>query len=567
MTNKDLLYAIGAADDSFLIDAKTSLFRENKHKKTRKFRKVFLLAAVLINLFGAIAYANGWFGLRQRVTPAEWPYENPPYGISETEISDGTAEIIAFNGYQNSPEALAAAEWADIQASALIGETEYASEWPDNLGENAVIAGIYGALDQDMLSQLFAIRDQYQLALHETMVHPRTKDLFYKAAGLKPFLEEQKVDINWSIKYVFEDGSFRMEGSARLNGREIPFGFSRNHTGALALGYFYVWGVDDYAEWQIHVGDTSLNLALQHSENVSKGFAFAEQEDWFFTLDCGTFDSDPITREELELLAGLFNYDQLTHSKTDLSVLDIGPHAVKPKTDLLSIEDWIQTPEYLAGSAFQHTYNDYVDANPHFDGYVTGQYVHFHYAPFPTGIESLDELLDELEMKYNLIMPSSARAVMYGKWVDPSIITGTHSFRTIPEGIPASEEDMWELLNTESFLMDGELEVAIRWDNGVWQSAVYAEGLSFDMLYIPKGSFCPLIREQLHPNATSWAYDSACGEQVCITLDGEMIYPRFQNPIVLYETDNAYVVLQILATEDASALQACADCIDFSKLQ
>ena len=113
MTNKDILYAIGAADDSFLIDAKTTLFRENKHKKTRKIRKVFLLAAILINLFGAIAYANGWFGLRQRVTSAEWPYENPPYGISETEISDGTADIIAFNGYQNSPEALAAAEWAD----------------------------------------------------------------------------------------------------------------------------------------------------------------------------------------------------------------------------------------------------------------------------------------------------------------------------------------------------------------------------------------------------------------------------------------------------------------------
>lgn len=567
MTNKDILYAIGAADDSFLIDAKTTLFRENKHKKTRKIRKVFLLAAILINLFGAIAYANGWFGLRQRVTPAEWPYENPPYGISETEISDGTADIIAFNGYQNSPEALAAAEWADIQASALTSETEYDSEWPENFGENSDVAGIYGVLDQNMLSKLFAIRDQYQLKLHETMIHPRTKDLFYKSLGLQPFLNEQKVEIDWSVKYLFEDGSFRVEGNALLNGREIPFGFSRNHNGVLALGYFYIWGIDDYEEWQIFVDDTAVNLALQQSENASKGFTFAELDDWFFTLDCGISNGVPVTREELELLASLFDYDQLTQGNTNLSVLDTRQLAVKPKTGLLSIAEWVQTPEYLAGSTFQHMYNDYVDASPHFDGYVSGQYVHFHYAPFPTGIESLDQLLDELERQYNLAMPGSARAIMYGKWVDPSIILSTNSFRIMPEGQPASEEDMWELLESESFLINGELDAAIHWDNGVWQVAVRAEGLSFDMVYIPKGSFCPIVREQLHPDATSWAYDGACGEQVCITLDGEMIYPRFQNPIVLYETDNAYVILQILATKDASALQACADCIDFTKLK
>ena len=315
------------------------------------------------------------------------------------------------------------------------------------------------------------------------------------------------------------------------------------------------------------LSNSSLNLALQQSENASKGFAFAEQDDWFFTLDCGNIFSDPVTRDELELLVSLFDFEQLSHGNTDLSVFDTASQAVKPKTGLLSIEGWMQTPEYLAGSAFQHAYNDYVDANPPYSEYVTGQYVRFHYAPFPTGEESLDQMLDKLESKYNLTMPSSASAIMFGNRVDPANILDTHSFKTRPEERPASEEDMWELLNMESFLLDGELEAAIRWDNGVWQGAVRAEGLSFDMLYIPKGSFCPLVREQLHPDAASWAYDSACGEQVCITLDGEMIYPRFQNPIVLYETDTAYVILQILATNDASALQACADCIDFTKLK
>ena len=86
------------------------------------------------------------------------------------------------------------------------------------------------------------------------------------------------------------------------------------------------------------------------------------------------------------------------------------------------------------------------------------------------------------------------------------------------------------------------------------------------MFYIPKGSFCPAIREQLHPNAASWAYDTACGEQVVITMDGEMEYPRFQNAIVLYETDLAYVLLQLTGCSDSGFIQACADLVDFTKL-
>ncbi len=568
MTSRDLLYAIGAARDNYLLDTEKELIYKKKQGRPRKLGKTLLIAAVLISLLAATAFATGWFGLRQRVTEAEWTNEQPPMGFEETDEPSG---ILAMNGYKDSPEALAAAEWMEVQAGYVPDDNADTHDWPDNFGENAAVAGIYGAFNQTMLDELFAIRDKYDLKLHTELKGPRTKDLFYKATGLTSFLDEEKENINWSAKYIFEDGSFRLEGSADLDGKTVPFGFSRNRSGTLALGYFFIWGADDYEEWQYNVGGTTLNLALQQTEETSKGFAFAEQGDWFFTLDCGTYREDPVAREDLETLASLFDYDELCRDETDLSVLEVVKKETKPKAGLLSIAGWMQTPEYLAGSAFQHAYNDYVDANPPYSYYCTGQYMRAYYAPFPCEPASLQDSLSHLGEQYDLLLPTDAKAIIAENWVDASNVESMMSYRAA-KGYrnPASLEDIQILTRTDNFLYGKNLRSIVLWDNGVWQGYfqdVESVECYFDMFYIPKGSLCPAIREQLHPDAASWAYDTSCGEQVVITLDGEMEYPRFNNAIVLCETDTAYVILQQTGCNDPGVMQVCADSVDFTKLK
>ncbi len=565
MTSRDLLYAIGAARDNYLLDTEKGLIYKKKQGRPRKLGRTLLIAAILISLLAATAFATGWFGLRQRVTEAEWSNEQPPMGFEETDEPSG---ILAMNGYKDSPEALAAAEWMEVQASYIPDDNADTYDWPDNFSENAAVAGIYGAFNQTMLDELFRIQEKYDLKLHTEMQHPRTKDLFYKATGLNSFLDEEKENINWSAKYIFEDGSFRLEGSADLNGKTVPFGFSRNRIGTLAMGYFFIWGADDYEEWQYNVGGTTLNLALQQTEETSKGFAFAEQGDWFFTLDCGTYREDSVTREDLETLTSLFDYDELCRDEIDLNVLEVVKKDTKPKTGLLSIADWMQTPEYLAGSAFQHVYNDYIDANPPHSQYVTGQYWRVYYAPFPCEIESLQDSLSQLGEQYDLQIPTEAEAIIAENWVDASIVESMMSLSKAPDSEkPASQKDILELIEAEPFLLAGDILSVVYWDNGAWQGYIHNEGYSCDIIYVPKGSLCPAIREQLHPDAASWAYETACGEQVVITLDGDLEYPRFQNAIVLYETDTAYVVLQLYNCTDSGLIQTCADLIDFTKLK
>ena len=103
------------------------------------------------------------------------------------------------------------------------------------------------------------------------------------------------------------------------------------------------------------------------------------------------------------------------------------------------------------------------------------------------------------------------------------------------------------------------------WDTGAWQALIVYGSTSYELCYVPKGSFCPTVRAFLHPGAESWAYETACGEQVSLTVDGEMEYPRFTTPLGLYETDTAYVLLQFPGMCSGADLQLFADNIDFTK--
>lgn len=161
-----------------------------------------------------------------------------------------------------------------------------------------------------------------------------------------------------------------------------------------------------------------------------------------------------------------------------------------------------------------------------------------------------------------------------GAWIDPARMTSLMSYRVLDREHPyeehlpeATEADIWALIGTDGFLLDEQsyIHTAVRWDTGAWQCKVVYGSSGYDLTYVPKGSFCPVLRELLHPDAEGWAYETACGEQVYMAPDGEMEYPRFQTPLALYETDTAYLLLSPDGANDAGTMQLFADSIDFTK--
>lgn len=565
-----VLNAMRGVQEDYVVDAMNFLgYMENEPEQHnhRKILCFLLVAAIITTLFSVTAYALGWFGLRQRVMQTDKLYY-------AQESSTEQSGWMTFNGYSDSDELKASVEWAAAQWQAGNTMTDVnPTDWPESMGEYIDIAQIYGAFNQEQLDELLRIRDKYHLKLHTKMVTPITNAEFLEVVGLSPFIRSADPSLDWACKYVFEDGSFRLEGNTDLNGKQVTFGLSRNRSGTLAVGYFFVQGLDDYDEWQISQDSFGINLALRQTEADSKAFEFVDSEKWFFTINLSTYDGSLLTKEDVESFAKLFDYGLLNEEcGTTLTIASSAAKNVQAKQGLLTLAEYIQTPEYLAGSSFHHVYCDYYDTTLQQPNYIAGQYAEYYYSPFPTGVEVLDHKLEELQKQYNLILPKDAKAIIGNAWVNPHWLTSTTSLRVAENNRnldlgAATKADYWNLLDMDSFLLEGELITAIRWDNNAWQCCVYCGSNSFDLCYVPKGSFCPVIRAQLNPQTEGWAYDTACGEQVYITLDGTMDYPCIETPLVLYQTDSAYVILQSKGSSDAEHMQAYADIIDFTKFK
>lgn len=579
-----LLDAMSGIRAEYVAQAQTALGYISLKEKSRhrNIWRTILIAAIIAALLIGSAYAFNWFGLSSRLTPTEDPYgpltgTEPPSELTQKAPSAGG--WLATNGASGSAEARASMEWSRIQwelTRSMELNDERINTWWASLTQYAQEAQIYNCFDQQMLDRLLEISDEYGLSLHSERTHPMTMELFRKAAGIDQFLLSENA--YFSCMYLYEDGSFRGEGQLELDGKAVIYSLNRSMPGVLAPYGDYIADPSAYQEWQTEIEGHALNLAVTESEYGSSGYVFMQNGRYFVTISFTTSGAKDapvmLERDEVERLAACFDYSVLCTGQPDLSVINgLTAVEVKPKEGLFTIEDFLNTPEYLAGSAFQHAYCDWNDRQEHLGGFVKGQYMQFHYAPFPTGVDELDELLASLQQQYGLKMPTDAVYILGSKYIPAERMMGFNAYCTEPGERPedielgeASEEDYWCMMGMDSFLLSEESYpfALAKWDNGAWQGAFIYGSTSFELAYIPKGCFCPILRESLHPDAAGWAYDTVCGEQVYICLDGERVYPRFPRPVVLYETDSAYIVLSYDGSADGAKMQLFADSVDFS---
>lgn len=560
-----LLFALNELDDSDLESARKRLGYQTGGAAGRMMKKriiTFALAAALILGLGTVAYALGWFGLRQRVTPVE--------SVTQAMDDPGESGILSRSAYNNEPAGQAHAAWIAYMNEHRKTYTNLsnndAENWHPDDPELQKLQPIYGAFDEEALDKLLEIRDEYGVTLHTEVVIPPTTALFLRVTGLAPFMRSENGMDGWPTAYVYEDGSYHAEGGRALlpDGSVLTYFVDCGRRGTLDPAYMPVVHVEEYTEREY----TNINgdtVVLSVDEGQGSSFIFYDNEDYLITL---RGDS-----ENAEALADCFDFAAMVRLHPDLSaVQSTMPTAVKPTAGLLALSDFAQTEEYLASSAFQTLFNNYYlpIANERLaqmnSCHPKGYSQLYYYGSFPTGIAEVDEGLAEILTAHPLTTPGKANIIWYrlpfhegGVYPGGGMEADAYE-RAMAEG-ELSEEACFDAFGMGVFLTDAELETVIVWENGTRYCEYRIGNLSGTLHYIPKGSLDPLFHPILKPDAGGWAYDTACGEQVSISSVTEVSYPDTATGYILYETGTAYVV--ITGPAEPFALEMLADAVDF----
>ncbi len=563
-----LLLALNDMDDSDLESARKRLGYQTVGAGGRIVKKriiTFALAAALILGLGTVAYALGWFGLRQRVTPVN--------SVTQAMNDPGESGILSRSAYNDEPAGRAHAAWIAYMNEHRNTYTNLSNDdaenWHTDDPELQKLQPIYGAFDAEALDKLLAIRDEYGVTLHTELVIPPTTALFLRITGLNPFMRSENGMGGWPTAYVYEDGSYHAEGGrAELaDGSVLPYTVDCGRRGTLDPAYMPVVHMEDYTERE-YVNVNGDPVVLSVAEGKGSSFIFYDSEDYLVTVRSDS--------ENAEALADCFDFAAMVRLHPDLSaVQNTVPTAVKPKTGLMTLSDFAQTEEYLASSAFQTLFNNYYlpIANEwlaqmnsrHPEGYSQLYY----YGSFPTGIAEVDEGLADILAEHPLRSPGKANIIWHrlpfhegGVYPGGGMEADAYE-RAMAEG-ELSEEACFDAFGMGVFLTDAEIETVIVWENGTRYCEYRIGNLSGILQYIPKGSLDPLFHPILQPDAESWAYDTACGEQVSVSSVTQVSYPDTATGYILYETDTAYVV--ITGPAEPYVLELLADAVDFTCL-
>lgn len=573
MKPETLLKALNNISDEYIEETRIKMGAgEEKHRKSVKnIWRIALIAAVVAALLAVTAYAAGWFSIKDRVVPSneKIDYLEAP-GIEDK--GPQKVGIVSSNGLADSPAAMATRDWNDFRYK-YVNSKDFVNgcdvTWVKNEQEDNY-RKIYGIADRTMMDKLLEISKKYDVGLHEKIAALPNMDYLYKAAGIEPFL---KSEIEFFMpKYIFEDGSFICEGD--VNGNVVSL--ERTTDNVISSGNMVIPLDTEFEEWQYTAGDDTVSIALEKNRDAFgeyNAFIFYEENGYYI---CVNSKMPEFNKTAAEKLADSFDYSKLCQGKADLSIVldtktkDAKPIEAKPKEGLLTLNAFMETPEYKAAYEFNQAYCEYVDTLPEFEHFARGMKDHLYYGEFPGKDEKVDAMREKVVNEYELLSPMKNRAV-WGNLYIPSdmtyVITSPVSMKYLGEGITPYEifdEVEYELYNEwlgmETLPFAGEPSMLVMYDNGAYRLSGYR---TID--YIPKGSFYPLMQMFLTEEEKAWAYDTACGEQVFISVGGKAPYPLQSYSVILYETDNAYVIVS--AGGESYKIEEAADSIDFTKFK
>lgn len=286
-------------------------------------------AAVLVMTLSITAIAANLFGLRDMVfdngnkdAVPNWQVSAPVTdeaalhnGIPDAPDSD--LDLIAMQGYPDSSEYKASAEWnvfcqnydTDHAILNQVGNSsnEYTEKYP-----------LYLVYSKEMADKLEEIIAKYKLSLHTAIALPENPEAFFSTAGTGDFLESQSSQgVNRNLGgYVYNDGTFQFDGEAVLsNSAVIGYQFANYVKGTFSDTYLNIGDSDAYQEWPYETASgVQVSLALSETKALiitDLGSSFVTVNVLAGTGDSG-FGSSSITRDDLQRLADMFDFTQIS---------------------------------------------------------------------------------------------------------------------------------------------------------------------------------------------------------------------------------------------------------------
>jgi hypothetical protein len=291
--------------------------------KTRSIKKITVIAAaaVLVVALGVTALATHLFGLSDLVMKDEDsgakisnPYGAPP--APDGAAAPSPEDLISMQGYPDSKEYKAAAEWAaflsgyDTDRAILNQVGNNPNEWTEKYP-------MYLVYSKDMADKLSEIAAKYSLALHTSNIIADSPHALLDAAAVGNFMENKDAGVNKMLGgYVYNDGTFHYDGEAVLyTGTTISYQFGNYVKGTFSDTYLNIGDAAGYDEWQYAAkSGVTVSLALSQDKalvtlDLPKSFVVINVLGG--TTKSAIFSTDSITKEDLEKFADTFDFSQL----------------------------------------------------------------------------------------------------------------------------------------------------------------------------------------------------------------------------------------------------------------
>ena len=245
MRAAELAIIIGNIDEKYIEEAAS-------HKPLR-IRKVLLVAAVvcMLTALSGAAFAADWFGIRSMLLT------EPPAEDAQGEYVQPEPDTITLAGLAGTDEYKAAAQWHeflasyDVMAAAGSGNGIFAPGTSYNF---------YQVYNQEMADKLDQIAAEYNMKLHTEMFTDiyTNEELCCLVGG--DFLG--KANVARSM-YMYEDGTFKFDGIARLEGAELEYQFMRSVKGTFNDVTMNLGDNGQYEEWSYETAEgTHVTLVL-----------------------------------------------------------------------------------------------------------------------------------------------------------------------------------------------------------------------------------------------------------------------------------------------------------------
>jgi len=280
-----------------------------KPRRVKKRHTLVIAAAVcLIAALSVTAYAANVFSMRDLLlSPGSEP-SALDLGWSGDDVQDTgvmpSVQLISLQGYSDSSEYKAAAEWLAFTESY---DTDNAILYQVGNGPTGLDAKYkqYLVYSQEMADKLDEICAKYGLRLHREFFALYTKDEFISQAAAGNFLGGNHV----LGGYMYDDGTFQFDSDATLSdGTRLSYQFRVCKKGVFDEVYLNIGNMSDYTEWSFA---SACGMTVSLSQSLYKSLIIAETDTSFVVINIMDGTADGVSSAALEAFADSFDFSLL----------------------------------------------------------------------------------------------------------------------------------------------------------------------------------------------------------------------------------------------------------------